>query len=90
MINGFTKAIKNCLRIPAKCKTKNTPLFGKSKQKFQLYEHPDSGLYQLLMVAVSPKHNSEWAVYRSEKTGVVYTRPMREFKEKFKEFDIGM
>lgn len=97
MINVFTKAIKNCLRIPAKRKTQNakrktksTLLFGKSKQKFQLYEHPNGSTYQLLMVAVSPKHNSEWAIYRSEKTGVVYTRPMREFKEKFKEFNVGM
>jgi len=30
------------------------------------------------------------AVCRSEATGVVYVRPMREFKEKFKEFDVGI
>lgn len=30
------------------------------------------------------------AVYRSESTGVIYTRPMCEFKDKFKKFDAGM
>lgn len=86
----FMKAVKYFLGILTKNKAKSTPLFGKSKQKFQLYEYPDSGPYQLLIVAISPKHNSEWAVYRSEKTGVCYTHPMREFKEKFKEFYVGI
>jgi hypothetical protein len=36
------------------------------------------------------KKGTEMAVCRSEATGVVYVRPMREFKEKFKEFDVGI
>lgn len=42
------------------------------------------------MVAVSEKSGCEMAVYRSEATGIIYERPMREFREKFKEFDVGM
>lgn len=90
MINDFMKALKGCLRIPAKSKIKNTPLFGKNKQKHPLYEHYKGGLYRLLMVAISEESGCEMAVYRSEATGIVYVRPMHEFKEKFKEVDVGI
>lgn len=90
MSNGFMKAIKGMLRIPAKSKAKGSSLFGKNKQKYSLYEHYEGGLYRLLMVAISEESGCEMAVYRSEATGIVYVRPMREFKEKFKEFDVGM
>lgn len=89
MINDFMKALKGCLRIPAKSKIKSTPLFGKNKQKYLLYEHYKGGLYRLLMVAISEESGCEMAVYRSEATGIVYVCPMCEFREKFKEFDVG-
>ena len=90
MSNGFTKALKGCLHIPAKSKIKSTPLFGKNKQNYPLYKHYEGGLYRLLMVAISEESGCEMAVYRSEATGIVYVRPMHEFKEKFKEFNVGI
>ncbi len=84
------KAIKEMLGIPAKNKGTGTPLYGKTKHDFPLYQHYKGGLYRLLLVARSEVSGLEQAVYRSESTGVVYTRPMREFKDKFKEFDVGM
>lgn len=90
MINSFMKTIKGTLGIPAKSKVKSSPLFGKSKHDFELYEHYKGGLYRLLLTARSEVSGLEQAVYRSESTGVVYTRPMREFKDKFKKFDVGM
>lgn len=86
MINDFMKALKGCLRIPAKSKIKSTPLFGKNKQKHPLYEHYKGGLYRLLTVAISEESGCEMAVYRSEATGIVYVRPMSEFKVKFNKF----
>lgn len=82
----FMKSLKGYLRIPAKCKIKSTPLFGKNKQKHPLYEHYKGGLYRLLMVAISEESGCEMAVYCSEATGIVYVRPMSEFKVKFKKF----
>lgn len=84
------KFLKNMLGISAKRKTTDTVLYGKTKHDFPLYQHYKGGLYRLLLVARSEVSGLEQAVYRSESTGVVYTRPMREFKDKFKEFDVGM
>lgn len=84
------KFLKNMLGIPAKNKGTGTPLYGKTKHDFPLYRHYKGGLYRLLLVARSEVSGLEQAVYRSESTGVIYTRPMREFKDKFKEFDVGM
>lgn len=90
MIKSFIKAVGYFLGIPAKREVKNSPLFGKNKQKYPLYEHYKGGLYRLLMVAISEESGCEMAVYRSEATGIIYVLPMREFREKFKEFDVGM
>lgn len=84
------KFLKNMLGISSKSKGTGTPLYGKTKHDFPLYQHYKGGLYRLLLVARSEVSGLEQAVYRSESTGVVYTRPMREFKDKFKEFDVGM
>lgn len=84
------KALKGMLGIPAKSKITDTVLYGKTKHDFPLYQHYKGGLYRLLLVARSEVSGLEQAVYRSESTGVVYTRPMREFKDKFKKFDVGM
>lgn len=84
------KALKGMLGIPAKSKITGTVLYGKIKHDFPLYQHYKGDLYRLLLVARSEVSGLEQAVYRSESTGVVYMRPMREFKDKFKEFDVGM
>lgn len=84
------KFLKGMLGIPVKRKTTGTVLYGKTKHDFPLYQHYKGGLYRLLLVARSEVSGLEQAVYRSESTGVVYTRPMREFKDKFKEFDVGI
>ena len=84
------KSVKYFLGISAKSKAKGSPLFGKNKQNYPLYKHYKGGLYRLLMVTISEESGAEQAVYRSEATGIVYTRPMHEFKEKFKEFDVGI
>ena len=84
------KFLKDVLGTSAKRKTTGTILYGKTKHDFPLYQHYKGGLYRLLLVARSEVSGLEQAVYRSESTGVVYTRPMREFKDKFKEFDVGI
>lgn len=84
------KFLKGVLGIPAKRKVTGNTLYGKTKHDFPLYQHYKGGFYRLLLVARSEVSGLEQAVYRSESTGVVYTRPMREFKDKFKEFDVGM
>ena len=84
------KFLKGMLGIPAKRKITGTVLYGKTKHDFPLYQHYKGGMYRLLLVARSEVSGLEQAVYRSESTGVVYTRPMREFKDKFKEFDVDI
>lgn len=70
------KAVKYFLGILSKRKVKSSPVFGKSKHDFELYEHYKGGLYRLLLTARSEASDLEQAAYRSELTGVVYTRPM--------------
>lgn len=52
-----------------------------------IYIHEKSGVkYELLYVANEGLDDSKWvetAVYRSEKDGKIYARPMHEFKDKF-------
>lgn len=84
------KFMKNLLGVSSKSKMALNGLYGKAQPDFPLYQHYKGGLYRLLLVARSEVSGLEQAVYRSESTGVVYTRPMREFKDKFKEFDVGI
>lgn len=48
------------------------------------YRHYKGGVYTVLLLAVSTKdgYNEEVVVYRAEKDGSVWTRPVTEWNEK--------
>lgn len=52
--------------------------------KSNIYKHYKGGLYTFMHAAVLESTGEEMAVYKCHRTEVIYTRPLKEFNEKFK------
>jgi hypothetical protein len=54
-----------------------------------IYRHRDGGLYEVIANALEEATHAHVVVYRSLATGVVWTRPIGEWRERFAEEDRG-